>query len=87
MGCFANGTEAMLFEGENCVRCLHSDLGEGKEIGAADNPCCPVFNAHTLYGYSEYHNNENIHAILDMLIERTADGGNVCRMFAEKPSS
>src|SRR6266498_3031742 len=67
MGYFANGTEGAMFEEAFCSRCVHSDLGPGKEIGV--DPPCPVWMAHMLYAYELC--NEADHpgkVILDMLI-------------------
>lgn len=84
MGYFSNGTEAVIFEEMYCVRCVHSDWREGKEIGDPDNPCCPVWNAHFLYCHEECNSKSNAKAILDMLIVPQPDGDQQCAMFHAK---
>ncbi len=49
MGYFSNGTEGAIYEDRYCSRCIHSDLGPGKEIGV-DKPC-PIWMMHLLYAY------------------------------------
>jgi len=85
MGHFSNGTEGLLFEEQFCQHCIHSDFREGKNIGDADNPPCPVWFAHECYCYEECNSKSNAKAILDMLITPGTDGDNECRMFAAKP--
>lgn len=88
MGYFSNGTEGEMFEEAWCSRCVHSDLGFGKEIGV--DPPCPIWMAHSAYAYQLC--NETEHpgkVILDLLIKPvtvdTPDGigvpTNECMMF------
>jgi hypothetical protein len=81
MGYFANGTEGLMFEEANCVRCIHSDHREGKEFGDKDNPACPVWMAHLMFAYEECNSASNAKTILDMLIQPTENFGNECQMF------
>jgi hypothetical protein len=91
MGYFANGTEGELFEEQWCSRCVHSDVGPGKEIGS--DPPCPVWMAHQLFAYQLC--NEGEHpgkVILDTLIPiktvKASDGidgpVNECAMFCAR---
>jgi hypothetical protein len=57
MAYFANGTEALMFQEDNCFQCIHLDEDGG----------CPIWDVHFLYSYSE-HNNEIVSDILDRLI-------------------
>lgn len=92
MGYFANGTEGMIFEEAFCSRCVHSDIGEGKEIGV--DPPCPIWMTHYLFAYEECNSESNAKVMLDMLIKpvmvETPDGiglpSNECTMFVEATS-
>jgi hypothetical protein len=66
MGYFSNGCEGMDYEERYCSRCIHSDIGEGKEIGV-DKPC-PIWLAHYLFAYEECNSDSNAKTMLDMLI-------------------
>lgn len=70
MGYFSNGTEGAMYEERYCSRCVHSDIRDDKEIGAADNPACPVWFAHLLFAYEETGSESNAEMILDLLIPR-----------------
>jgi hypothetical protein len=94
MGYFSNGTEGMIYEETYCQRCVHSDLGEGKEIGV--DPPCPIWMAHFLFAYEECNSTSNAKTMLDMLIPRVphtfSDGitheiNGECAMFVlDQPS-
>lgn len=88
MGYFSNGTEGAMFEEAWCARCVHSDIGPGKEIGV--DPPCPIWFAHMLYAYKLCNEKEHpAKVILDALIPQkmvTASDGhgvgvNECAMF------
>lgn len=88
MGYFANGTEGALFEEAFCSRCVHSDIGPGKELGV--DPPCPVWMAHLQYAYELCNKREHPgKVILDTLIPiktvKASDGFDVpvneCKMF------
>ena len=66
----------MCIRDSNCNVCQHE--------GPPDGPGCMVFGAHLVYNYDQLkEGNEEIRAILNMLIPMTEDGlGNKqCRMF------
>jgi hypothetical protein len=87
MGYFANGTEGAIFEEAVCLRCVHSDLGPGQELGV--DPPCPVWMAHTLFAYELCNSKGKAKEILDLLIPirtvKASDGIDVlvneCAMF------
>jgi hypothetical protein len=65
MGYFANGSEGMYWEMENCERCVHMDNKDG----------CPVWMAHQLYNYEQHREGQKkLYEVLDMLIPRSRSG-------------
>jgi hypothetical protein len=73
---FSNGTEAMLYEGQFCEKCLHY----------SDETGCPVLNAHWIAASdkdAKFHINDSpARMVLDTFIPRDADGVNqACTMF------
>lgn len=74
MGYFSNGTEADMWEADNCAGCVHADEDKG----------CPVMLAHILFAYDECNSKSNAKVMLDMLIPREGIFNGPCAMRAVK---
>lgn len=77
MGYFSNGTEGMIFEDKNCLRCIH--------LGSPDGPGCPVMLASFIYNYDQMkEGQEKLKGLLEILMPTDEDGFcRRCAMFAE----
>ena len=73
MGYFANSTEGEVFQANNCEKCMNWRHDANAGYG------CPVWDAHLLFNYED-----KVKSLLNILIERTKDGGNKCRMLLER---
>lgn len=78
MAYFSNGTEGLIYQDRYCDKCRHYKLDK-----ASDTYGCPVWDIHSLYN-GDYHKNEDIKNILDILIPRKKHGfADKCNMFSK----
>ncbi len=75
MAYFANGTEGMAYEEKYCSKCVH--LKTDNETGST---FCPIMDAHMLVNYDQQ-KDENLKAVLDILIPATDGFADECSMF------
>ena len=68
MGYFSNGTEAYLWQRENCYTCCHNDIEGG----------CPITNAHLMYQNSI--DSSTAAYILALFVPRIKAGNGPCAM-------